>query len=109
MTDGPRQRWVDVAAQAALMPGQMLEAEAGVDAVLLYNVSGTLYATSAICPHHAAWLSQGAVHGDHVDCPRHGGQFHIPTGRLTRGPACPDLRTYRVQAVAGRIQVAVAG
>ena len=97
------QRWVEVAARGALAPGRMLEVEAANHAVLLYDVGGTVFATAAICPHHSAWLSQGAVHGDHVDCPRHQGQFHIPSGRLTRGPACPDLRTYPVEVRDGRV------
>jgi nitrite reductase/ring-hydroxylating ferredoxin subunit len=37
------------------------------------------------------------------------GQFHIPTGRLTRGPACPDLRTYPVDIRDGRVWVDING
>ncbi len=86
----------------------MVEVEAAGAAVLLYDLDGTVFATAAICPHHSAWLSQGSVDGDYVDCPRHMGQFHIPTGRLTRGPACPDLRTYPVRVDDGRVWVGLA-
>ena len=101
-------RWADTASCADLLCHGILEAEPGGVAVLLYDIGGTPYATAAVCPHHAAWLSQGGVEGDRVNCPRHQGQFHIPTGRKTRGPMCPDLRTYPVRVQDGRIWVDVA-
>ncbi|SKA12900.1 naphthalene 1,2-dioxygenase system ferredoxin subunit [Enhydrobacter aerosaccus] len=97
--------WIDVADRAALARSGRREVEAAGIALLLYDLEGALYATSAICPHHAAWLSQGSVEGEIVNCPRHMGQFHIPTGRQLRGPACPDLRTYPVREEGGRIWI----
>lgn len=99
--------WVEAASLAALHRQSPMEAEAGGVALLLYDLAGTVYATAAVCPHHAAWLSQGSVEGEHVNCPRHQGQFHIPTGRKTRGPQCPDLRTYCVSVRDGAIWVDV--
>ena len=84
-----------------------LEAEAGGTAVLLYAIGYSVYATAAVCPHHAAWFSQGSVEGEYVNCPRHQGQFHIPTGHKTRGPQCPELRTYPVSIRNGAIWVDV--
>lgn len=99
--------WIKAASCEALARQSPLEAEAGSAAVLLYDLQGDIYATAAVCPHHAAWLSQGGVQGDVVNCPRHQGQFHIPTGRKTRGPQCPDLRTYPVQVRDGDIWLEV--
>jgi nitrite reductase/ring-hydroxylating ferredoxin subunit len=99
--------WVAVATVAQVAAAGMMEAEANGAALLLYAVSGTIYATAAICPHHAAWLSQGRMSGEFVDCPRHQGRFHIPTGRQERGPECPPLRTYPVRVEDGRVLVAV--
>jgi nitrite reductase/ring-hydroxylating ferredoxin subunit len=99
--------WVDVARRAAVTAGRMLEVEAGGAALLLYDLDGTVFATSAICPHHAAWLSQGHIDGDCIECPRHMGRFHIPSGRQQRGPACPDLRTYRVRVEDDRVLVEI--
>jgi nitrite reductase/ring-hydroxylating ferredoxin subunit len=97
--------WIDVAARADVPPGGTLEVEAGDVAILLYDLAGVIHATSAICPHHAAFLVQGGISGDCVDCPRHMGRFHIPTGRLVRGPDCPDLRVYPVQIREERVRV----
>jgi nitrite reductase/ring-hydroxylating ferredoxin subunit len=99
--------WVAVAMVAQVSAARMLEAEANGAALLLYDVAGTIYATAAICPHHAAWLSQGSMSGELVDCPRHQGRFHIPTGRQERGPECLPLRTNPVRVDNGRVFVAV--
>jgi nitrite reductase/ring-hydroxylating ferredoxin subunit len=99
--------WIDVAHRGAIAAGGMLEVEASGRALLIYDLDGTIYATSAICPHHAAFLFQGSVSGDCIDCPRHMGRFHIPSGRQLRGPACPDLRTYAVRVDNGRVLVEV--
>ena len=103
--DAPRTRWVFVADRAALARAGMKEVEAEGVALLLYDVGGEAYATAAICPHHSAWLSQGGMEGEYVDCPRHMGRFHIPTGRQVRGPECPALRIYPVRVEDGHVFV----
>jgi nitrite reductase/ring-hydroxylating ferredoxin subunit len=85
----------------------MREVEAAGAAVLLYDLDGVLHATAAICPHHAAWLSEGGVDGGYVNCPRHQGRFEIATGRQVRGPACGALRVYPVRVEAGQVMVGV--
>ena len=99
--------WFEVATRADVPAGGMLEVEAEGRALLLYDLDGTVFATAAICPHHAAFLSQGQVNGESIECPRHMGRFHIPTGRQENGPACPDLRTYRVRVEAERLLVEI--
>lgn len=97
--------WIDIGARAELGLNGILEVEVGGVALLLYDIGGAIYATAAVCPHHAAWLSQGQISGETIDCPRHRGQFHIPTGRKLRGPECPDLRCYPVRIASERISV----
>jgi nitrite reductase/ring-hydroxylating ferredoxin subunit len=97
--------WIDAGPRAALPVGGMQELEANGHALLLYNLAGRIFATSAICPHHAAWLSQGRISGSAIDCPRHMGQFDIATGRQLRGPVCPTLQTYAVRISGERIEV----
>ena len=97
--------WFDVADRATLAARRWMEVEAGRAAVLLYDVGGEVFATSAVCPHHAAWLSQGGVEGGFVDCPRHQGRFVIATGEQVRGPACGPLTVYPVRVEGGRVLV----
>jgi nitrite reductase/ring-hydroxylating ferredoxin subunit len=99
--------WIDTG-PATITPGGMREAEAGRTALLLINLNGTIHATAAICPHHAAWLSQGQISGTAIDCPRHQGQFDIATGQKLRGPDCENLRTYPARINHGRIEVEIA-
>jgi 3-phenylpropionate/trans-cinnamate dioxygenase ferredoxin component len=99
--------WIEVANRGEVPAGGMLEVEAGGRALLLYDLNGTVFATSAICPHHAAFLLQGHVSGESIECPRHMGRFHIPTGRQERGPPCLDLRTYKVRVEDARVLVEV--
>lgn len=99
--------WMDVADRAALARRGWMEVAAGPVAMLLYDLAGVVHATAAICPHHSAWLSQGGVSGDCVDCPRHMGRFHIPTGEQRRGPACGPLPIYPARVAGGRVWVEV--
>ena len=99
--------WIDVASRATLAERRWMEVAAGRKAVLLFDVAGSVHATSAICPHHAAFLSQGSFEADMVDCPRHQGRFHIPTGALLRGPACPSLAVYPTKIEDGRVLVEI--
>jgi nitrite reductase/ring-hydroxylating ferredoxin subunit len=94
-----------VALMAAVPPSTMLEVEANGLALLVYHVHGAIHATSAICPHHSAWLIDGRIDGDCIDCPRHMGRFHIATGAQRSGPPSPPLPVYAVRIEAGHILV----
>jgi len=99
--------WIDVLCRTTLAQERMIEVEAGGAALLLFDLGGAVYATAAVCPHHAAWLSQGRVDGEAVECPRHMGRFHIPTGLKLGGPVCPDLRVYPTRIEGERVLVDV--
>jgi nitrite reductase/ring-hydroxylating ferredoxin subunit len=99
--------WHDAAEAAAVSRSGMMEVEAAGRALLLLAVDGKIHAVDAVCPHHQAWLSMGSLDGAHIDCPRHQGRFHIPTGAQTRGPACPPLGVYPTRIEGGRVLVGV--
>ena len=61
-------------------------------AVAVYNVRGEFYATENICTHAFAFLSEGVVIDDIIECPVHQGRFHIPTG-APKGAPCPSPST----------------
>jgi nitrite reductase/ring-hydroxylating ferredoxin subunit len=64
--------------------------------VAVFNVAGTFYVTDDCCTHSQASLSDGTVEGDVVECPFHGGRFHIPTGEVVERPPRRPLKTYEV-------------
>ncbi len=81
----------------------------GVDvagtAVAVYNVKGKFYATENICTHAFAFLSEGVVIDDIIECPVHQGRFHIPTGKPKGAPVSVALDTYATKVENGKIYV----
>ncbi len=79
-------------------PGEMKPVDvAGVkDPIAVFNLDGTHYATSNICTHNIAMMTDGYFEGDVVECPLHGGSFSIKTGEPLSFPCEIPLRTYPV-------------
>jgi nitrite reductase/ring-hydroxylating ferredoxin subunit len=95
----------DVCSVAELKSGDMKCVFMGATRVLLSNVDGKVYATSDICSHALAYLSDGFLEGSLVECPLHGAQFDVITGKAMSAPADGDIETYEVTVADGRIFV----
>jgi nitrite reductase/ring-hydroxylating ferredoxin subunit/uncharacterized membrane protein len=93
--------------EAALGEGQTLRAEVGGNIFMLVRAEGQIYAVQDFCTHRCGPLSEGAVCGKEIRCPWHNSQFDLSTGKVTKGPAKVDLRTYEVRVKGGIIHVAV--
>lgn len=92
--------------RGALQPGRVCRVETPSCALAVYNIEGAFYATSDVCTHATASLSEGEiVDGDLIACPLHDGQFHIPTGQAMGFPCTVDLRTYKVMEEGDAIYV----
>ena len=63
------------------------------------------YATDGFCTHEEEILADGLVLGEIIECPRHQGRFHIPSGKAKSGPVCVDLRTYPTKVEADHIYI----
>lgn len=88
----------------ALNPGEMLAVEAeGLPPMALYNIDGEFFATSNICTHAVAMLTDGYLDGDQIECPMHGGMFDIRTGAPTHFPCVEPLVTYAVAVSDGAV------
>ncbi|MBH1961620.1 MAG: non-heme iron oxygenase ferredoxin subunit [Rhodocyclales bacterium] len=79
-------------------PGEMKPVDvAGIkNPIAIFNLDGTHYATSNICTHNIAMLTDGYFEGDIVECPLHGGSFSIKTGEPMSFPCEIHLQTYSV-------------
>ncbi|HQN46955.1 MAG TPA: non-heme iron oxygenase ferredoxin subunit [Rugosibacter sp.] len=79
-------------------PGEMKPVDvAGIkNPIAIFNLDGTHYATSNICTHNIAMLTDGYFEGDIVECPLHGGSFSIKTGEPMSFPCEIPLQTYPV-------------
>ena len=56
--------------------------------VLITNYGGRLAAIQGSCSHQAAGLGKGRVDGTTLECPRHGAEFDLRTGRQVCPPFC---------------------
>ncbi|NIF28933.1 non-heme iron oxygenase ferredoxin subunit [Pantoea sp. Tr-811] len=81
-----------------LAPGELKKVDNpnGGDALCVYNLNGTFYATTDMCTHATASLAEGDLEDDLITCPVHWGQFHVPSGQAVTFPCEKHLRTYRV-------------
>ena len=95
---------VKACAADALKPGEMLAVEAaGLPPVALYNIDGEYRATSNVCTHAIAMLTDGYLDGDQIECPMHGGMFDVRTGAATHFPCVEPLTTYEVEVRDGDV------
>jgi 3-phenylpropionate/trans-cinnamate dioxygenase ferredoxin component len=98
-------KWIDVAPDKELQPGQFRTVE--VDGVLIavFNVDGEYHAIEDVCTHDGGTLTGGVVDGDEVTCPRHGAHFSIKTGEALSPPAYEPVATFPVRVENGMVQV----
>jgi nitrite reductase/ring-hydroxylating ferredoxin subunit len=86
--------WMRVASMAELKERGVMGVECGGEAIALYWVDGSVYATGDTCTHAAASLSEGFLDGDCIECPIHQALFNIKTGEAVAGPATEPVKTY---------------
>ena len=99
--------WVAAAKVADVAVGRMFAVSAGDKSLAVYNIGGTFYATDNECTHAFAMLTDGAIDGDVIECPLHGGAFEIKTGKGLGAPIFCDLRTYPTRVSGDSIEVNV--
>jgi naphthalene 1,2-dioxygenase system ferredoxin subunit len=104
MADG---EWVVVATAAEVGVGAMIGTQGGGQSLAVYNVEGSYYATSNICTHQYAHLTDGWLDGNIIECPLHAGQFDVTSGAGLGPPITCNLRTFPVRVVDGKIEVYV--
>ena len=73
--------------------------------IALINLGGELFALDDICTHAYASMSDGYIEGDCIECPLHGAQFDIKTGKAVTPPATEDLASYGVKVEDGDVYV----
>ena len=78
--------WVKVAAVSEVAPGSSIKVEVKGKELALYNVDGTIYCTSNICPHQGAPLAEGMLEGTTIVCPWHAWVFDVKSGQSPVNP-----------------------
>ena len=76
--------------------------------IAVYRINGDFFATSDVCTHGYASLSEGVVVGDVIECPLHQGRFCIRTGKALSAPVSEAITTYETKVEEGRVFVRLA-
>ena len=97
--------YVKVATVAEVAPGKAIRVEIGGESIAIFNVDGEFYAIGDTCSHEEASLSEGDVFGTCVECPLHGAEFDLKTGKARTLPAVLPVPTYAVRVEGDAILV----
>jgi 3-phenylpropionate/trans-cinnamate dioxygenase ferredoxin subunit len=97
--------WVNAAEVSELLPGQSVVVDVDDVMVAVFNIDGEFYAIEDVCTHDGSEIASGCIHGDEIECPRHGARFSIKTGEVTAPPAYEPVDTFPVQVVNEVVQV----
>lgn len=97
MAGTPGDGWHLVAKRSEIEADEPKQVQVGEMFIGLYEVGGQIYAINDVCTHEFAFLTEGYVDGDIVECPFHQACFHIPTGEAKSPPADKAVATYAVK------------
>ena len=89
-----------------LPPGTCRQVQLGATAVAVYNVAGTVYATSNVCIHRGGPLGQGMLDGNAGMCPWHAWSWDVTTGENTANGEL-KMACYEVRVEDGPVYVKV--
>jgi len=93
--------------ETELPEGERLFIEINDEPVVIFNVSGKLYAVEDRCSHDDGPLGEGEIEGNEVICPRHGARFGLQDGQAKSMPAYEDITWYPVRIVNQQIEIGV--
>ena len=91
--------WTPIS-KAGVLDDEVMPVSVGGHEVALYQVNDEYFATSNVCTHAYALLSDGYCEAGQVECLLYAANFDIRTGAAPRARACEALRVFPVK-VAG--------
>ena len=80
----------------------------GLPPIAVYKIGEEFLATSNVCTHSYALLSDGFQEHDEIECAVHGGRFDIRTGEATAFPCEQPLKTYPVTVIDEKVTIPAA-
>lgn len=90
---------------AELAEGQMMLANIAGQRIVIGKCSEGIVAFADRCTHKGGSLADGTLIGCAVQCPWHGSQFNVTTGRVITGPAERGINTFVTHIKAGEVFV----
>jgi 3-phenylpropionate/trans-cinnamate dioxygenase ferredoxin subunit len=87
---------IALGAVAEMPEGRGLRVEFGEHRVAVFRIGDSVYAIGDRCSHAEASLAEGELFGLDVECPRHGSEFNLETGKPGSFPATRPVPVYEV-------------
>ena len=75
--------------------------------IAVYQAKGKFYATHDKCTHGDAFLSEGVVVGEVIECPLHQGRFCIKTGKALSAPVSKPIQTFETKLENGNVFIKI--
>lgn len=95
--------WIDIGALANLPEGRGVRVENGSEAIAVFRIGSDVYAIGDRCSHAEASLAEGEVFDHDVECPRHGSEFDLETGKPHSLPATVPVPVYETKVENGSV------
>jgi 3-phenylpropionate/trans-cinnamate dioxygenase ferredoxin subunit len=90
--------WIQACATDDIDEEDLVRFDHGGRVFAIYkSPDGAFFATDGVCTHEHAYLADGLVMDDIIECPKHNGRFNYKTGEAKGAPACVNLQTYPVK------------
>ena len=89
--------FVAVAQVAEIEEGVVKVVRVGDAPIGLTKIGGEFFAFADVCTHDDGPLAEGELDDHIIECPRHGAQFDIRTGKVRQLPAVTPIPVYAVQ------------
>ncbi|MGE3076309.1 MAG: Rieske (2Fe-2S) protein [Dehalococcoidia bacterium] len=99
--------WVKVGKANDIDVGMARVVEADGRQIALCNTGEGFHAIDDICSHDGGPLDQGRLDGNRIECPRHGAQFDVRSGRALTLPAVRPIKSYPTRVEDGDIEIEV--
>ncbi|MGH8951332.1 MAG: non-heme iron oxygenase ferredoxin subunit [Acidimicrobiia bacterium] len=87
---------VEIGAFEALPRDRGIRVTMGDERIAMFRVGEEVFAIGDRCSHAEASLAEGEVFDHEVECPRHGSEFDLRTGKALSLPATKPVPTYEV-------------
>ena len=100
---------IDIGSLSELPPGTMKLVECEDLEIGVFNCNGEIYAIEDRCSHDNGPLVEGTLDQEKctVECPRHGSEFDLRTGKPVTLPAYVPVETFPVIVEGDQIKVEV--
>lgn len=99
--------FVKVATRSELPVGGKKLVEVDGRAIAVFNVGGTYHAIDDVCTHDGGPLAEGELMGCEIQCPRHGAQLDVRTGRPLCMPAIEPVAVHTTEVRGDDVYVAL--